>query len=260
MPILAIANQKGGVSKTTIAANLGYCLSQEGPVLLVDLDPQGSLTRIVGANAQDGHMGNVLGDTESGTGDIAPVIQPIDDDLYIAPSSTALAQTELGLVLRRVREFQLQRALEPVTSRYAWIVIDCPPSLGLLVSNALLAARWVIAPSELDQLSVDGIGLFMETLAATQSDYPECARLLGVVASRADTRQVIQRDMLDTLRQRDELHMFDTVITQRVSIREANLMQQPVSKYAPDSPSDMELRAFTQEVIERVNKQTQVLR
>lgn len=254
--ILSVANQKGGVSKTTLTANLGYCLSQQGDsVLLVDLDPQASLTRIVGAAPNQKNMASVMGDTEPGTGDIGPVIRPLTERLAIAPGATALAQTELGLMLRREREFQLQAALGPAMEQYTWIVIDCPPSLGLLVSNALVASHWVIVPTELDQMSVDGIGLFMETLSGTQADYPDCARLMGVVAARADTRQVIQREMLEVLRRREELRLFETVIPERVKIREANLMQQAVARYAPDGPEAQAMQAFTSEVIARAHQQ-----
>jgi chromosome partitioning protein len=256
MTVISVSGQKGGISKSTIAANLSYCLSKEfGSVLLVDLDPQASLTRIVGATTTSGHMATVMGDTEPGTGEIEQIITSLSDHLAVAPSDVTLAQTELGLVLRRAREFQLHKALQPISDRYDWVIIDCPPSLGLLVSNALLASHWVIVPTELDQVSVDGIGLFMETLAGTHDDYPQCAQLMGVVAARADTRQVIQREMLDVLRQRNDLRLFNTVIPERVKFREANLMQQAIGQYAPDSAEARVIEKLTKEVIDRVNRQ-----
>jgi chromosome partitioning protein len=253
--VICIANQKGGINKTTITRNLGHVLSiAAGPVLLVDLDAQASLTNIAGVETQQGHMATVLGDVEAGTGDIAPIIHPISPTLSIAPSNIALAHTESALILRNKREYQLSRALSPVQDRFAYILIDCPPSLGLLVTNALLAAQWVIVPTHLDAMSISGVALFLQNLAATQDDYPECAQLLGTVATQVDLRPVLSREMLATLQARDDLRLFTTVIPATIRFKEAALLQQSIIDYDPDGPGTKAYQDFTREVISRVNQ------
>ncbi len=252
--VISIANQKGGVNKTTITRNLGHFLSiAHGPVLLIDLDAQGSLTGMAGIDPQAGHMATVLGDIGAGTGDLTAIIQPITEQLSIAPADIALAQTESTLILKDEREYLLKRALAPVQDRFAYILIDCPPSLGLLVTNALLASQWVIIPTHLDAMAIGGVALFMRNLTATQDDYPDCAQLIGTVATQVDLRTVLAREMLDTLRARADLNLFTTVLPATVRFREAALLQQSIADYDPHGSGTQAYQAFTQEVIARVN-------
>lgn len=148
--ILLVANQKGGVGKTTTVLNLSAALAQSGQkTLMVDLDPQASLTLNLGFDDEENNLANVLGITERGTKEIREIIQPLSAYLDIAPGDILLSRTELGLVVRAAREYQFQRALQPVLAQYQYILIDAPPSLGLLVVNALMAAQWVLVPTQL---------------------------------------------------------------------------------------------------------------
>ena len=251
--IIAIALQKGGVAKTTVTRHLGQSIAQAGRrVLLVDLDPQASLTSIVGAIGEAGSMFDVLGDVEAGWDDVIPIIEKVDDRLDIAPAHADLAHTDAGLVLRRAREYVLRRSLGTVVDRYDYILLDCPPSLGLLLSNALIAAQWVIIPTLLDSMSLKSIGLFLDTLDAMERDYPDVAGILGTVAVAADMRTVLARAMLEELRGRERLRMFDTVIPATVRFPEAALMQQSIFAYAPDHAGAVAFEELTRELLSRV--------
>ncbi|HEV2121655.1 MAG TPA: ParA family protein [Chloroflexota bacterium] len=253
--ILVIANQKGGVGKTTTALNLGVALArQAGPVLLVDIDPQSSLTLTLGIDAEHNNMADVLGVTERGTGDVSGIIQPVGAGIDLAPSDILLSRTELGLVVRPARELQLARALAPVRDRYAWIVIDAPPSLSMLVINALIAAQWVIIPTQLDALALRGLGLFVETLQETRADYGQGAALLGVLATMADLRPVHARDVLTVLQKREELRLFDTTIPRTIRFSEASLSKQALADYEPDHAGAAAYATLAQEVIARAHQ------
>lgn len=251
--IIAIALQKGGVAKTTVTRHLGQGIAKAGRrVLLVDLDPQASLTNIVGARAEAGSMFDVLGDVEAGWDDVVPIVEKVDERLDIAPAHADLAHTDAGLVLRRAREYVLRRSLGTVAARYDYILVDCPPSLGLLLSNALIAAQWVIIPTLLDSMSLKSIGLFLDTLDAMARDYPDVAGILGTVAVAADMRTVLARTMLEELRGRERLRMFDTVIPATVRFPEAALMQQSIFAYEPDHAGAVAFEELTRELLSRV--------
>ena len=138
MPTLAVANQKGGVGKTTTVLNLASEFARRGlRVLMIDADPQSTLTLSLGATDEAYNLATVLGVTERGTGDLASVIHPVGDNIDLVPGDILMSRTEIGLVVRAAREEQLTRVLSTV-SGYDWIVIDVPPSLGLITVNVLL--------------------------------------------------------------------------------------------------------------------------
>lgn len=217
---------------------------------MIDLDPQSSLTAITGQHTGPG-LADVLGDTQAGKLGMAAVIRTVGPRLDIAPASIRLAQTESGLVLRRAREYVLQRALEPVMANYDYILIDCPPALGMLLSNALIAARWVIVPALLDAMSLHSIGLFLDSLSAMQADYPAVAELLGTVIARSSGRTTLAREMLAEMASRPELRLFQTIIPATVRVEEAALMGQPIHGYDPASPAAAAYDNLTKEIIDR---------
>lgn len=249
--VIAVALQKGGTGKTTVCRHLGHCLSTRGhKTLMIDLDPQHSLTNIIGATVA-GTMAAVMGNAEPGTGKIAPIIVPVSAGLDLAPGGIGLALTESALILRRAREHILSRAIEQIAGNYDYILIDCPPALGLLLTNALLAARWVIVPTGLDSMSLDSIALFMGTMADLRADYPQAAELLGVVVNRANTYTVLGRDMLTAMRGRADLWLFDAIIPATVRLEEAALLKQPLHTYEPTNAAALAFNALTDEVINR---------
>ena len=203
--VIAIANQKGGVGKTTTTLTLGAALVERGrSVLLVDLDPQSSLTIALGI---DGEHGNLHQDI-------------------------ALSRSEAGLMVRLGRESVLKKALQDV--HFDYVLIDCLPSLGILTINALVAAEEVIIPTACEYLALRGIALFYQTLHEVQSINAEL-RVLGILPTFYDGRLVHARDVLQAMKERG-LPVFDLEVGRSVRFAEASLSGESILTYARDNP------------------------
>lgn len=258
--ILAFCGQKGGIGKTTLAFNVAAELAHRGArVLAVDADPQASLTRISGAPVGTETLATVIGQNNAGSGRSADAIVRTGGGLDVLPSETLLAQTELGLVIRLNRERQLEGALRKVAQRYEYIVIDSPPSLGLLTINVLLAAQYIVIPTLLESESIAGVRLFLRTLAETAEVYPDAARPLGIVPTMVDLwkdgepRLLAARDLLASLQ--DTGLLFDVMIPRATSVPESMLLRRSLREYEPDGKPVKAIATLTDAIVARVENQ-----
>lgn len=216
MKIIMIANQKGGTGKTTTALNLGARLAEAGlRVLLVDMDPQSSLTLATAGDCHGQSMAEVLGGAQPGTLSLVKVIKHIRERLDLAPSDIALSSNELGMDRRPLRELLLQKALATVSKNYDVCLIDCSPSLGLLVVNALTAAHAVISPTLPAALDLRGLKLFVESLEQIKADLNPGLEHLGVLVCQFDPRLNLHQAALTDLKE-SGLPIFPVTISKSV--------------------------------------------
>lgn len=243
-PILALSNQKGGVGKTTSAANIGALLAAAGlRVLLLDLDPQASLTQAFGINAQGKSIADVIGGATRGKLQIKDIARRLGDGLDLAPSDIDLAACELGLVQRLGRENVLRAALATVKG-YDLIIIDCPPSLGLMTVNALIAAHGVIVPTLPAASDLRGVRLFMDSMTRIKEDgLNPSLQLLGVLFVQYDARLVSHTQAVDSVKAAG-LPVIGK-IPRSVKVQESAAARQPLTIY---DPSGKPLQAYTETI------------
>jgi chromosome partitioning protein len=248
MKVLAIANQKGGVGKTTTTATLGALLAGRGRrVLMIDMDPQASLTRSCGVPETPGHgMAEVLGITDDGELSMAQIAVTLRPGLDLAPSGIALASTEIGLTVRMNREQVLRRVLADVRG-YDVALIDCGPSLGILVLNALAAADAVLVPTLAEQMAAYGLGLFLETVARVRKAMNPGLQILGILPTMVDARLLHHRSALDAMRAAG-LPLLPVTIGRSVRVAEAVSAGETIADFDASNPRAREYEALTEEV------------
>ena len=250
--ILAVVNQKGGVGKTTSTINLGAALATEGArVLLVDFDPQGALSVGLGLNPNSLELTvhNLLLDKSVVFDEVVQTCGI--EGLHLMPSNIDLAGAEIMLVSEVAREQSLRRALTPVRERYNYILIDCPPSLGLLTINALTAADAVLIPLECEYFALRGMALLMDTIGKIQERINPDLEVEGILATMLDARTIHGREVLSRVTDAFGDKLFKTIIHKTIKFAEAPVVGESIVTYAPKSGGAREYRELAREVMAR---------
>jgi len=248
--VIAIASQKGGVGKTTTAINLGACLAQEGRrVLLLDIDPQGNATSGLGVNGNDRRTTvyeSLIGQDEIRQAVIPTVLANLD----LAPAGQRLSGAEVELVGLMARETRLRTCLAPIRQEYDFILIDGPPSLGLLTVNALTAADSVLIPLQCEYLALEGLTQLIAAIRLVQDHLNPALRIEGVLLTMFDARLNLSQQVAGEARKFFAERVYKTVIPRNVRLSEAPSFGKPIVLYDPHSSGADSYRELAREVLD----------
>lgn len=251
--VISVTNQKGGVGKTTSAVNIAYYLAKMGKkTLLVDFDPQGNATSGLGVDKQelDGTMAEVILETK----EIVDVILPTDHkNLFLAPSTPHLANTEVELAQAHRRFTRLRNAIGTLPSSYEYVIIDSPPSLSLLTVNGLIAARYVLLPVQAEFYALEGLGQLLETMKLVRKNMNPTLDLLGVLPTMVDGRTTLSGQVHDEIKKHFPGKVFKSTIPRNIRLAEAPSHGLPVGAYDKFSKGARAYKAVTKEVLQRVS-------
>ncbi len=250
--VIAIANQKGGVAKTTTAINLSACLAELGyNVLLIDLDPQGNATS--GLGIAKNKLVRCVYDVLINDVTIEQVIQKCDQkNLKVVPARILLAGAEIELVSQEYRETKLKLSLNNVLANYDFVFIDCPPSLGLLTINALAAATDVLIPIQCEYYALEGLTLLMNTLERVRKHINPNLNILGALLTMFDARTNLAIQVVDEVKKYFPQKVFRTIISRNVRLSEAPSHGKSINIYDSRSRGAEVYRELAKEVLERV--------
>ncbi|MBS3956622.1 MAG: ParA family protein [Clostridiales bacterium] len=251
--VFAIVNQKGGVGKSTTAVNLTACLGDAGKkVLLVDLDPQGNATSGYGLNKNQRQ--SCIYDALLGGEPMEGLIEPVEiERVFVVPATIQLAGAEIELVSAMSREGRLKSILESVVYDFDYIIIDCPPSLGLLTINALTAANGLIVPIQCEYYALEGLSKLLDSVRLVKAHLNPELEVFGVVMTMYDVRTRLSQQVVDEVRDFFGERVFESLIPRSVRLSEAPSFGQPVTLYDPTGKGADSYRALAKEVIDRVD-------
>ena len=247
--VISILNHKGGVGKTTSAINIGAALVELGKkILLIDLDPQANLTVSLGIPRQP----TTIYEAMRGEAELAPYTLRKNFDVIM--STLDLSGAEMELINEAGREFILRELFEPVIEEYDYIIIDCPPSLGLLTLNALTGSNYAIIPMQTEFLALQGLTKIKQIIDKVRFRLNKKLEIAGVVATMYDARKVLNRDVVATIQKYFGDKVFKTFIRDNVALAEAPACQQDIFVYAPGSNGAEDYLELAKEIVERLEE------
>jgi len=250
--VFAIVNQKGGVGKTTTAINLASFLSEAGhKVLLVDSDSQSNASSGVGLKIQEIEYSlyDLLLDPEHAMSALHPTLF---ENLHIIPSTKDLSGAEIEMVNLPEREFLMKKNLAPFKDHYDFIIIDCPPSLGLLTLNALVASDYTLIPVQCEYFALEGIARLIDTITLVKNSFNPNLEIGGILLTMFDQRTAINRQVVENVRTYFKDLIFDTIIPRNVRLTEAPSHGLPIALYSPSSRGSLAYYQLAREVESRV--------
>lgn len=247
--IIVFVNQKGGVGKTTSAINIGASLAlMHKKTLLIDFDPQGNLTSGIGGTLTHTNIYHVI----SGLAEIKNVIQPLSiPRLFLAPSSVDLSGATIELVDRPDRNEYLKRAIAPIFDDYEFILIDCPPSLGVLTLNGLAAATEVVIPLQCEYFALEGLSLIIQTIGLVQKSINPNLKIGGILLTMFDARTRLSQEVVRQVTEYFKDKVFKTIIPRNVRLSEAPSHGLPAILYDPTCIGAKSYESVTKEIMNR---------
>ena len=249
--VLAITNQKGGVGKTTTAVNIAAQLAMSHhKVMLMDLDPQGNATSSLGIDKDS--LKSTLYDVFSGRAEIAEIVQPTSiRNLYVLPSNTELAQTEIELVSQLSRESFVTNILRPIDADI--VIIDCPPALGLLTINALTAADGVLIPVQAEYFALEGLGQLLQTIQLVRQSLNSKLEIFGVVLTMYTKRTVLSEQVQNEVAEHFKDKLFKTLIPRNIRLAEAPSFGKTIFEHDKWSKGAKAYKSLASEIEKRAN-------